>query len=192
MRRDDSAFPLPIPTQVLRDRISELVRRANRRRLLASLICTAALTLAIFGGFFGVARVSGNSMRPSFQNKDLILFIRMGGCGRYDVVALKTDGVKGSGLVKRIIGLPGDTVDIDKDGRVSINGVILEEPYAIGMTRKNSEMQYPVALGKDEYFVLGDNRQDSMDSRGFGTITGKQITGKIMAVLRIGKESERW
>lgn len=84
-------------------------------------------------------------------------------------------------LVKRVIGLPGDTIDI-KDGQVYVNGEALVEPYVTSETYPGSVM-YPLSVGVDEIFVLGDNRQVSQDSREFGCIKFEQVEG--VAVFRI-------
>ncbi|MHB8131721.1 MAG: signal peptidase I [Mobilitalea sp.] len=81
-------------------------------------------------------------------------------------------------LVKRVIGVEGDEVDII-DGSVYINGVNLEEPYAKGVTEKKV-IELPIIVGKDEVFVLGDNREVSTDSRAFGPIKINQVAGKVI------------
>lgn len=84
-------------------------------------------------------------------------------------------------LVKRVIGLPGDLLDI-KDGKVFINGKEIEEPYIKGTTIKKG-FGIPVAIPEHKYFVMGDNREHSFDSREFGLIDISQIEGK--AVIRV-------
>lgn len=83
--------------------------------------------------------------------------------------------------VKRIIGLPGDEVDI-RNGNVYVNGKQLEEPYTIGLT-VDSKGQYPKVIPKDCYFVLGDNRENSIDSRMFGCITKDQLESRVWVKL---------
>lgn len=89
-------------------------------------------------------------------------------------------------LVKRVIGLPGETVDI-RDGAVWINGVRLEEPYAAGKTLPNGAA-VPLVVPEGHYFVLGDNREYSQDSRQLGAIGSGSLEGK--AVLRLWPFSE--
>lgn len=84
-------------------------------------------------------------------------------------------------LVKRVVGVAGDVVDI-KDGLVYINGVALTEPYAKGKTYAG-EVTMPVTVGEDQLFVLGDNREVSIDSREFGLVDYEQLEGK--AIFRI-------
>ena len=84
-------------------------------------------------------------------------------------------------LIKRVIGLPGDTIDI-KDRKVIVNGRELEEPYSKGITLEN-QMELPLKVPENKLFVMGDNREFSMDSRAFGAIDLSNIEGK--AVLRV-------
>ena len=189
MHRDSGLVP-PTPTQVLLRKRNALVRCANWKRLLVSLVLTAIFTLVLFGLVFGVGLVSGSSMNPLFQNKDIVLYTRAGNFSRYDVVILQADGTLIHKYVKRVIGVPGDVVNIDENG-ISINGEFLEESYTAGLTQANGAGQYPMTLEEGEYFVLGDNRESSRDSRNFGAIKDNQIEGKVIAVLRIDSKNGR-
>lgn len=84
-------------------------------------------------------------------------------------------------LIKRIIGVPGDEIDI-KDGKVYINGQVYNEPYVKGDTYPKN-MKFPIIITEKQYFVLGDNRENSMDSRDIGLISIDKVEGK--AVLRL-------
>lgn len=84
-------------------------------------------------------------------------------------------------LVKRVVGVPGDEVDI-RDGKVYVNGEPLDEPYVIGQTLKR-DLSFPATVPDGKYFVLGDNREASRDSRNFGFIDKDQVEGK--AVFRV-------
>ena len=98
-----------------------------------------------------------------------------------DMLAKFTGNSKRMRLVKRVIGTPGDLVDI-KDGYVYVNGDKLEETYTEDLTFP-SMIQYPITLSEDDYFLLGDNRDVSRDSRHFGLVSLRQIEGK--AIFRI-------
>ena len=92
---------------------------------------------------------------------------------RGDVVVIVSPQPPGKRLVKRVIGLPGDTVEIE-DGLLKINGHTITEPYVLGNPRDRSLLRIPM----DHYFVLGDNRPQSNDSNSFGPVHRSQIVGK--------------
>jgi signal peptidase I len=98
-----------------------------------------------------------------------------------EVVSVFNDSVKSKRLVKRVIGIAGDDIDI-KNGYVYVNGEKLEEPYANGQTI-NGDFKLPTKVGENKLFVLGDNRSVSKDSRKFGLIDCKQVEGK--AIFRV-------
>ncbi len=127
----------------------------------------------------GVGIVTDRSMLPTLQensiyliNKYLYHFTRP---KRGDIVVLRKFPFAPDPYVKRAIGLEGETIQI-KNGEVYINGERLNEPYAVGRTYPNLG---PYTMEKGNYFVLGDNRLDSMDSRHFGTVPLHRIEGKI-------------
>ena len=135
--------------------------------------------------------VSGASMEHSFENFDYLIIDRvtyqLADPQRGDVVVFGLPQETSRDLIKRIIGLPGETVRVHGDAVTIINtehpgGIILSEPY---LTQENlggvSEMN--VTLGKDQYFVLGDNRRVSADSRLWGTLPRKDIVGRVLLRL---------
>jgi len=95
---------------------------------------------------------------------------------RGDVVVLLRPGERD--YIKRIIGLPGDTVEV-KNGQVLVNGVVLDEPYITDPARQNVPARQ---VEPERYFVMGDNRNNSSDSRSFGTISAKDIVGRAWIV----------
>ena len=95
------------------------------------------------------------------------------------VVFFKTPSRDEDALIKRAIGLPGDTVEL-RDGAVLINGVLLNEPYVNGAQTFCSNYCAPFTLGLDEYFLMGDNRANSLDSRSFGPIPASQLVGRVV------------
>lgn len=126
--------------------------------------------------------VSGSSMSPLLNSGDVVLINRLaydlGSPKRYDVaVFTKEDS---SYNIKRIIGLPGETVQI-KENQIYINGVRLEDADELGLVTIAGAAEYPIELGTDEYFLLGDNRESSEDSRfaGIGNIKDSQLIGKV-------------
>lgn len=146
---------------------------------------TAAVSLIIFFFIYIFIvqphRVKGESMFPSFKDGELLLVekvtYRVYAPSRGDVIVFRAPGSKDVDFIKRIVGLAGETIKVE-NGSVYINGIKLEEPYLSEVTLSNLE----VNLGQDEYFVMGDNRDGSTDSRAFGPIKKKTIEGKAWFV----------
>lgn len=119
-------------------------------------------------------RVDGDSMNKTFKNGDILILYKLSKIKRFDVIVLheEKDNEK---IIKRVIGMPGDTVAI-KDGEIYINDEKIDDEYAYGMTTDYDR----ITLKSDEYFILGDNRLISKDSRYFGPIKEKEIKGKVI------------
>ncbi|MDR1805438.1 MAG: signal peptidase I [Clostridium sp.] len=161
-----------------------VVRERGRRSLAISLAVTAVLTFALLGFVFGIAGVRGDSMAPAIVNRDMLLFARVGGYGRGDVVLFSTVEETEENI-KRIIAMPGETVFIDENGQVLVNGVAVGEPSSGQATLRKDGIEYPLMLAEDEYFVMGDSRGASLDSRNYGAIKAERIIGRVLAVLRL-------
>lgn len=163
-------------------------QRACTRRevfaLVGGVVVTAAVTWLLVQVVFGLAVVEGDSMEPSLNDGDLLLLWRPGTCARGDVVTF--DGGDGKERVKRVVALPGETVEVTVDGALIVNGRFEEGLRASGQTLLKTGQSYPLTLGENEYFVLGDNRENSQDSRNYGPIQGSRIKGKVAAVMRVG------
>lgn len=135
--------------------------------------------------FFEKARVYGHSMEPALKDGQTVLVdklaYRLGEPERFDVIVFRDRREEGRYYMKRIVGLPGETVQI-ADGRVTIDGVLLEEPSEREEIRDARRASEPVVLGQAEYFVLGDNRNGSSDSRDsdIGNVSAEQIIGRVV------------
>lgn len=133
--------------------------------------------------------VMGHSMEPTLSDQDNLLVdklsYRLHDPKRFDVVVFPYQYADKTYFIKRIIGLPGETVRIDDTGSIYINDGLLMEAYGKEVIEDPGLARDGIILGADEYFVLGDNRNDSSDSRfvSVGNIKGSQIIGK--AFLRI-------
>ena len=145
-------------------------------------VCLAAFMLV---SFFG-QRVSnaGDSMRPTLQNGEIVLMNRLiynaSKPKRGDVIAFKPNGNENAHYsIKRVVGLPGETVQI-LSGMVYIDGMRLDEHYGNEIMENPGIAEEPLTLGEDEYFVLGDNRNNSSDSRAsdVGLIHRKDLIGR--------------
>lgn len=125
--------------------------------------------------------VEGDSMQPGLASGHQILVDRLA-CrmfppSRGEVIVVRDPGQPGVRCIKRIIGLPGEHIRMEK-GQVFIDGHSLEEPHVEGKDRADSPFPNQWLLADDQYFVLGDRRQDSRDSRSFGPIRRDHIIGK--------------
>lgn len=151
-------------------------------------------TIVVFGAIFALIylfvaqphKVSGNSMVPIFHNGDYILTdklsYRLGNPRRGDVIVLKNPRDESQDFIKRIIALPSETIRIDENF-VYISGELLKEPYLPPGTNTSAGTflteKTAVKAGPNQYFVLGDNRSHSSDSRAWGGVTKEEIVGKV-------------
>lgn len=128
--------------------------------------------------------VIGPSMQPTLQSEDNLivekLSYRFGEPERFDVIVFPFQYAERTYYIKRIIGLPGETIQIDEAGTIYINGEVLNESYGKETIKNPGVASEPILLGQNEYFVLGDNRNDSADSRdpSVGSVYRKDIIGK--------------
>ena len=153
------------------------------------LIFVVAATLLIIRFVGQRTEVSGHSMEDTLDDGDNLivdkLTYRFRDPVRYDIIVFPYRYKEDTYYIKRIIGLPGEMVQITEEGNILINGEILEESYGREVMKSPGIAADPIILGEDEYFVLGDNRNASADSRdpSVGVISGKDIVGR--AWLRI-------
>lgn len=167
-----------LPEEILQYRLLKLRREKNWYRLIHTLTATAFVVFFLFGVFLGIALVRGPSMTPSFHDGDLVMIWRLSENYTCDDVICFKYGSEPHELIKRVVAVPGDTVDTDTAGRLTINGQVL----AATVTKPG--IRYPLTLLENEYFVLGDNRENAMDSRNFGPVGKKDIDGKVILILR--------
>lgn len=150
-----------------------------------SLVIMAAVVFSILHFVGQRVTVIGDSMNPFLHDRDQLLedrftyhFLREP--ERFEIVVFKLKSDPGTHYIKRIIGLPGETVQII-DSCVYINGELLEDPYKGYKPFLPGSASKPVVLGEDEYFVMGDNRTNSIDSRfSVGPVKREQINGRAV------------
>ena len=160
----------------------------KRSHLAREIIETIALTLLIFGVIrFAVQNylVDGVSMQPGLKSNEYVLVNKMAfifhGPERGDVIVFHWPQDTNKDLIKRVIGLPGDVVSTDSKS-VWVNGVLLKEPYLPTISGPANPVANVWRVGPNQYFVLGDNRQYSDDSRSWGMVPRNFIVGKAVMV----------
>ncbi|MCD7841767.1 MAG: signal peptidase I [Lachnospiraceae bacterium] len=168
-----------------------IVREAVSWILYIAVICAAVYLVVNYVG--ERTEVRGDSMYPALNDGDQLIVdmisYRFTDPQRFDVIVFPFQYQEDTYFIKRIIGLPGETVQIS-DGLIYINGEVLEESYGYEEIKNAGLVSEPITLGEQEYFVLGDNRNNSTDSRepSVGNISKDEIIGK--ALFRIWPVSD--
>ena len=164
---------------------SELKRERNRiryKRILRStvyaLILVAAVAVLIASLILPVLQIAGSSMEPTLNNGEIVVLLKTSKLQRGDLCGFSYSNKI---LIKRVIGLPGDTIIIDAEGTVFLNGEPLDEPYLTDKGLGECDLEFPYEVPEDTYFLMGDHRTTSIDSRSsvIGCVERDQIVGKI-------------
>ena len=151
--------------KALRGTISVLTYMAAVAALIATLVLP-------------VLQIEGTSMEPTLVNGDIVLLTKTTTFSRGDICGFSWNNKI---LVKRVIGIPGDWIEMDADGTLYLNGEKLDEPYAAQVAFGECDLEFPFQVPQEQYFVLGDMRESSIDSRNtlVGCVENDQIIGKI-------------
>ena len=149
------------------------------RSTVASLIVVAAIAVMISTMIMAVLRVTGTSMTPTLQNDQVIICNKLAECQKGDVVAFYYNNKV---LIKRVIGVAGDVIDISGDGVVSVNGEPLDEPYVSELALGECDIELPYQVPDNRIFVMGDHRSVSIDSRStsVGCVAIENVIGKVL------------
>jgi signal peptidase I len=142
------------------------------------LTIVAAIAVLIATLILPVLQIEGTSMKPTLSNGDIVLLTKT---TQFDCGDLCGFAWNNKLLIKRVIGLPGDWIEIDTDGTIYLNGDKLEEPYVQQMALGECDLEFPFQVPQEQYFVVGDMRESSIDSRNslIGCIPRDQIVGKV-------------
>lgn len=162
-----------------------------------ALVCSVLTVVLIFTFAVRIVRVSGESMRETLQDQDMLVVLNNWLCGGYepgDIVILQRDDFYGGEpIVKRVIATEGQTVDIDFDaGVVYVDGAALEEPYTREPTWTQEGTEFTLTVPEGCVFVMGDNRNDSDDSRdsALGPVDTRCVLGRALLLAVPGPTAD--
>jgi signal peptidase I len=153
---------------------------------LRDLVFSVVLAVIVILFLYQPVKVEGTSMMPTLDDQERIFInkfvyrFHFEKIDRGDTVVFWFPGDPSKSYIKRVLGMPGDRVEV-RDGSVIVNGEALEEDYVPQEYRDQSEMR-PTTIGQDEYFVLGDHRSSSNDSRTWGMVPRRYIYGKAVFI----------
>ena len=172
---------LPTKEQVERERKRYRRRKAYNKALggtIYVLILVAAVAVLIATLILPVLQIEGKSMEPTLVNGDIVLLTKTVNFNRGELCGFSWNNKL---LIKRVIGIPGDWIEIDTDGTVYLNGEKLDEPYAEQLAVGECDLEFPFQVPQEQYFVLGDMRESSIDSRNtlIGCVEKDQIVGRV-------------
>jgi signal peptidase I len=181
LHRNKKEVSLPTKKQVETERKRYRRQKAYNKALRGTvyvLTIVAAIAVLIATLVLPVLQIEGTSMEPTLTNGDIVLLAKTTRFERGDLCAFTWNNKL---LVKRVIALPGDWIEIDTDGTLYLNGDKLDEPYVEHKALGECDLQFPFQVPPEQYFVIGDMRESSVDSRNtvIGCISKDQIVGKV-------------
>ena len=167
-----------IEAELARERYNRRYRSVLRSTL-SGLLAVAAAAVLIATLLTPVLKIYGTSMNPNLTEGDIVVSVKSPSLETGDVIAFYYNNRV---LVKRVIATGGESVYIDAAGNVSVNGTLLDEPYLAEKDAGTSDLDYPYVVPAGTYFVLGDHRESSVDSRSslVGCVEQSEIVGKII------------
>ena len=175
------AVSLPTKQQVEAERKRYRRQKAYNKALSGTvyvLTIVAAVSVLITTLIIPVLQIEGTSMEPTLVNGDIVLLTKTTNFDRGELCGFSWNNKL---LIKRVIGIPGDWIEIDAKGVVYLNGEKLDEPYAKQLSIGECDLEFPFQVPQEQYFVLGDMRESSIDSRNtlIGCVAKDQIVGKV-------------
>ena len=181
LHRKKKEVSLPTKKQVETERKRYRRQKAYNKALRGTvyvLTIVAAVAVLIATLVLPVLQIEGTSMEPTLHNGDIVLLMKTTRFKRGDLCGFTWNNKL---LIKRVIGVPGDWIEIDTDGTVYLNGEKLDEPYVEQKAFGECDLEFPFQVPQEQYFVIGDMRESSIDSRNslIGCIPKDQIVGKV-------------
>ena len=181
LRKKDHVDSLPTRKQVETERKRYRRQKAYNKALGGTvyvLTIVAAVAVLIATLILPVLQIEGSSMEPTLVHGDIVLLTKSTTFERGQLCGFSWNNKL---LIKRVIGTPGDWIEMDIDGTVYLNGEKLDEPYAQQLAVGECDLEFPYQVPQEQYFVLGDMRESSIDSRNtlIGCVAKDQIVGKV-------------
>ena len=180
-QNDKTPVSIPSLKEIQRER-KRIRREAYYRQALRStvsvLLVVAAVAVLIATLFLPILQISGDSMSPTLNHDEIVILVKTKSFKPGDLVGFY---YQGKILLKRVIALPEDEVAIDAEGNVYVNQALLEEPYVTDRGLGDCDLEFPYHVPGTGYFVMGDRRSNSVDSRNsaVGAVSRDDIIGKI-------------
>ena len=165
LHRKKKEVSLPTKIQVETERKRYRRQKAYNKALRGTiyvLTIVAAVAVLIATLILPVLQIEGSSMTPTLSNGDIVLLTKPTRFEHGDLCGFTWNNKL---LIKRVIGLPGDWIEIDTDGTVYLNGEKLSEPYVQQLALGECDLEFPFQVPQEQYFVIGDMRESSIDSR---------------------------
>lgn len=180
IQRKKKEVSLPTKVQVETERKRYRRQKAYTKALRGTiyvLTIVAAVSVLIATLILPVIQIEGTSMEPTLFNGDVVLLTKTTKFDRGELCGFTWNNKL---LIKRVVGLPGDWIEIDGDGTIYLNGKKLEESYVEHKALGECDLEFPFRVPQEQYFVVGDMRKSSIDSRNslIGCISKDQIVGK--------------
>ena len=157
----------------------KILYRSTLRNTLFTLVVVAAIAVLASTIWFPVLRIFGDSMAPTISEGQVVVAVKGARFNTGDIIGFYNGNKL---LIKRCIAGPGDWVNIDEEGNVYVNDVLLDEPYLSEKALGDCNIELPYQVPDGRYFVMGDNRSISVDSRNtaMGCVSEEQTVGKIV------------
>jgi len=164
--------------------------RNSVKSTVSALITIVAVAVILSTMLIPVLRVTGTSMTPTLQNDEYVLCSKVSTVKQGDIIAFYYNNRI---LLKRVIGVSGDVIDISDDGTVTLNDKVLDEPYISEKSLGECDIELPYQVPENRLFVMGDHRSVSVDSRStsVGCVAEENIVGKVMLRIWPLKEAGR-